>query len=197
MSFCHIGKISDFWIGEIKDVRIGDRRAIIIRTGEGIVAYQNECPHQGVSLCEGHLDGHTLTCPAHAWQFDTHTGQGINPRNTALKKYPLRLDAEGVWIDLDEKGPLVGPTLQADKMGRAIVAVISELNPEVTVTDRGSYLRVEAPSPCRLSRVLLERQLGRTMDFPSEIEMTMTSFKGRLNIEREQIVWSATGGTGK
>lgn len=33
------------------------------------------CPHAGGPLGKGTLNGHTVTCPWHGWQFDVQSGQ--------------------------------------------------------------------------------------------------------------------------
>lgn len=180
----------------MKEVTIDNRRILVIRTPEGFFAYQNGCPHKGVPLSQGQLEGHTLTCSAHGWQFDIQTGCGVNPKETSLLKIPAKIEGEDVFIDADQTDPqpLVGPTLQADRVGHALAAAILEQNTGAKIVDRGSYIRIEAPSPCRLSRHLLERHLERPVRFPEEIELVMPSFKGRIIIESEQIVWMAGRG---
>lgn len=195
MSFSLVANLADLWPGEIKGVKVEDRLVLLVRlkaTPE-VLAYQGECPHQKVSLSDGHFDGQVLTCSAHQWQFDLQTGQGMNPTCTRLKKFPVLIEGDYVFVDADEKGPLVGPTVQSSAMGQAVVTAISEQNSDVRVLDRGSYLRVEAPSPCRLSRPFLERHWDRAIEFPGDIELILSSFKGRMTLNADQITWNALG----
>lgn len=39
-----------------------------------ICALENSCPHMGGPLGEGEVNGCTITCPWHGWQFDIKTG---------------------------------------------------------------------------------------------------------------------------
>jgi len=190
-----VGKLSEFWIGETRGVRVENTNVLMVRTREGLFAYQGECPHKGVALCEGRLNGDLLTCSAHGWEFNVANGRGVNPRNAELKKFPLKIEGDEIWIDADEKGKAsVGPTLIANAAGHAIASAIAEQNSDVEVLDRGSYLRVEAPSPCRLSRYFLEKHMSKAVDLREELELTMSSFKGRIAIEPSQVVWRSEGG---
>jgi hypothetical protein len=60
------------------------------------------------------------------------------------------------------------------------------------VHDRGSYLRVLSPDRCVVTRLAIERQLGRPVRLPADLELVMPSFKGRLHIDAERAVWEAS-----
>lgn len=67
----------------------------------------------------------------------------------------------------------VGPILRA--------GAIAEDNPdkEVSVVDRGDYVRIHTNGHCRLTQATLEKHLGRAYDLPM-LEIEMPSFSGRL-----------------
>ncbi|GIV53914.1 MAG: hypothetical protein KatS3mg039_0432 [Candidatus Kapaibacterium sp.] len=51
---------------------------LLLATQSGIVALDPTCPHQHVrSLCEGTIEGDTITCPNHGWQFRLSTGEAL------------------------------------------------------------------------------------------------------------------------
>src|SRR4030088_350700 len=83
----------------------------------------------------------------------------------------------------------VGPVLQAGALTNAIVAAIRDLNSEVIVVDRGAYLRVLAPRTCTVTRVSIEKHLGRSMRFPGELETVMSAFKGSLQLNQDDAAW--------
>lgn len=84
----------------------------------------------------------------------------------------------------------VGPVLEASEVGRAIVAAIREANAGVEVLDRGAYLRVLVPSRCVVRRDAIARLLGRPFVLPGDLELVMPSFKGRITIGDDEVVWS-------
>ena len=83
----------------------------------------------------------------------------------------------------------VGPVLEAGDVADALVAAIREENPDVTVDDRGAYVRVSVPRVCRLSRQAVERRLGRAFRLPGDLERVMPSFKGRLKMDDDGASW--------
>jgi toluene monooxygenase system protein D len=83
----------------------------------------------------------------------------------------------------------VGPVLQSGALGNAIVAAIRDLNSGVIVVDRGAYLRVLAPRTCLVTRIGIEKHLGRPMRFPGELETVMSAFKGAIHLTQDEAVW--------
>jgi hypothetical protein len=84
----------------------------------------------------------------------------------------------------------VGPVLEAGEVADAIVAAIRERHPDAVVHDRGSYVRVLVADRCELDRESLEAALGRPFSFPSDLELVMPSFKGRLRVSPDGAEWS-------
>jgi toluene monooxygenase system protein D len=84
----------------------------------------------------------------------------------------------------------VGPVLEGDgQVVEAIIAAIREAHPDVTVLDRGGYLRVLVPHRCVVRRVAVERALGRAFRLPGDLELVMPSFKGAIDISHDQVIW--------
>ena len=84
----------------------------------------------------------------------------------------------------------VGPVLEAGEVAAAIIAAIREANEQVTVQDRGAYLRVLVPGRCIVRRDAIERALGRPFTLPGDLEALMPSFRGALHIDSSEAVWS-------
>ena len=83
----------------------------------------------------------------------------------------------------------VGPVLQAGPVASAIIAAIQELNQDVMVVDRGAYVRVLVPRCCFVTRMAIEKHLGRSFRFPGELETVMSAFKGSLQLNQDDAAW--------
>ena len=88
--------VDELWDGEMESFDIGDQEVLVLKVDGRVHAYQGICPHQSVSLVEGELEGNTLTCRAHEWQFDVHSGEGINPKGECLARHDVRVTDDGM-----------------------------------------------------------------------------------------------------
>lgn len=94
-------------------VTVGETDVVVIRQGEAIYALEATCPHSGAPLEKGALCDGKLVCPWHKSVFaisESCPGSLLEPPALrALKRYPVKVDHDAVWIDpqpLDEATPL-------------------------------------------------------------------------------------------
>jgi toluene monooxygenase system ferredoxin subunit len=91
----------DLWEGEMTTVMIDSERVLLVNIDGTFRAYANECPHQASPLDEGVLEGLTLTCARHLWEFNALTGFGMNPTTARLKSYGCEARDDGtIYVDL-------------------------------------------------------------------------------------------------
>ena len=66
-----------------------------------IFALSNRCPHMGCALAGGSIDGYTLKCPCHDWQFDIRTGKmAQEDSDIILKSYECKVDSGKISIKI-------------------------------------------------------------------------------------------------
>jgi hypothetical protein len=90
---------------------------------------------------------------------------------------------------MDSEHNHVGPVLEHGETARAIIAAMRDVNPDLEVRDRGSYLRVLVPGRCVLPRAAVEQVLGHAFVLPGDLEAVMPSFMGHLSLDEDQAVW--------
>jgi nitrite reductase (NADH) small subunit len=73
----------------------------LFRTADGFYALDGICPHQGGPLGRGLLEGCTVTCPWHGWQFDVTTGKHRTIPSLCQPGLPIRIADEDVWVGVD------------------------------------------------------------------------------------------------
>jgi toluene monooxygenase system ferredoxin subunit len=81
-------------------VVVESTRLLLINIDGVISAFEDRCAHQAVELSRGTLEGHTLTCWAHEWQYDARTGLSTNPRGRQLKRYAVKIEDDAILVDL-------------------------------------------------------------------------------------------------
>ncbi len=61
-------------------------------------AIDNTCVHRGGPLGEGELEGDTVTCPWHGWQYNVKSGKSINNPSACVKSYQVTVEGSDVKI---------------------------------------------------------------------------------------------------
>ena len=95
----------------LADVAPGELRAfqvprvtwpVLVACVEGeLIALPEVCPHQDVALADyGVLHGETLLCRVHGFEFDVRTGRCEHDPRLHLRRYPVTLIGDEVWVDL-------------------------------------------------------------------------------------------------
>lgn len=90
----------DLLLNQMILVFAGDYRIVVARTENGVVAFDDRCPHKGGSLAGGAMICGTVQCPWHGSQFDCATGSlRAGPAKEGIRVYPLK-EEENRWIIL-------------------------------------------------------------------------------------------------
>ena len=200
MSFRRAATRDDLWVGEMKGVVVDGVPVLLVSLEDGVRAYEDRCLHKGVALSAGRLTGTTLVCSVHAWEYDVASGRGLNPDRVCLRAFPVRLAGDEIQVDVDGAGAPgvrarqpgdddVGPVLQAGPLGSAVVEAIRALNVDTRVIDRGAYLRVLCPGRCVVTRAAIEARTGAPFRLPGDLELVMSSFKGRFAVTEDDVRW--------
>lgn len=84
--------VADIADGEVKRVDCGTRTVFVYREGETYKVYDSHCPHQVTNIPHLALEGLTLTCPKHQWQFDIRTGACIQKGKHPLKGFESQIE---------------------------------------------------------------------------------------------------------
>ncbi|MFG1294249.1 Rieske 2Fe-2S domain-containing protein [Xanthobacter variabilis] len=103
MSFKPVCTLDDLWEGDMQVFEVGAQEVLVVNAEGGVIrAFDPICPHQEQALIEGTLEGCVLTCPAHLWQFDVVSGEGVNPTGCRLNAYPVRVEGADILVDLPD-----------------------------------------------------------------------------------------------
>jgi nitrite reductase/ring-hydroxylating ferredoxin subunit/uncharacterized membrane protein len=88
-------------VGQMKLIRLPDRRVVLARTESGYAAFDDHCSHRGGTLAGGTVACDTVTCPWHGSQFDVRTGEVVaGPAKDAIRSYPAEATNGEVRITL-------------------------------------------------------------------------------------------------
>jgi nitrite reductase (NADH) small subunit len=103
MSWKNVARVSELPEGTLLEIVQGGGLYALCNVGGEVRAMSGVCPHHGGPLGQGALDGALVTCPWHAWQFDSVTGACVFNQELRIPTYPVRIEAEQILVDLPEK----------------------------------------------------------------------------------------------
>ena len=72
----------------------------VFKTNGTFHVIDNACLHRGGPLGEGELDGDTVTCPWHGWQYNITTGACVTKDGIKVACYDVTVEGGDVKIAL-------------------------------------------------------------------------------------------------
>lgn len=95
-----VGPAASIAEGERKIVDVGDHSIGVFHFRGQWYALSNSCLHRGGPVCTGTLEGTTLTCPWHGYQYDVRTGELLVDHTSYLPTYKVTLEDDQVYVEV-------------------------------------------------------------------------------------------------
>ena len=87
--------------GTGKCVEVNGKEIALFNVEGKFHAIDNTCLHRGGPLGEGEIDGTTVTCPWHGWQYDILTGKNIgDDTGGGVASYEVKIEGDTVLVAL-------------------------------------------------------------------------------------------------
>lgn len=93
-----VARVSEMPPGSSKIVVVLGHPVALFNVDGTFYAVSNVCLHRGGPIGEGSLDGVTVTCPMHGWEYDLRTGANLANPLARLKTYAVRVDGDYVHV---------------------------------------------------------------------------------------------------
>lgn len=100
--FVRVAGKGDVANGKMRSVYVSAAGANVVVVGiDGkYFAFRDECPHMGVRLSNGSLEGSIITCPEHSAKFDVTTGKPLSTANGPLVAYEVKVEGDDVLVKI-------------------------------------------------------------------------------------------------
>jgi NAD(P)H-dependent nitrite reductase small subunit len=77
------------------EVNVEGRSLAVFHVDGEIFVIDGHCPHRSGPLIRGQVEGKTVVCPLHHWQFDLQTGACQNNPGARVGTYEIRIEDDG------------------------------------------------------------------------------------------------------
>ncbi len=79
----------------------GNKNICVVRQGERLIAFENECPHMKEGLSGGLVNYlNEIVCPLHTYKFNLITGVEEKQRCAPLTFIEVKHSEEGIFLNL-------------------------------------------------------------------------------------------------
>ena len=95
-----VGKTSDIDEGTGKTFPIEGQTIAVFNNGEEFFAIEDTCKHKGGSLGGGELNGDTITCPLHGWQYNITNGECLMNPQVKMKNFSVKVENGEISVDV-------------------------------------------------------------------------------------------------
>lgn len=85
-------------------VAVADGRAVVLRVGDTVCAYRNQCLHQDSPLAGGIVRNGVLSCPLHFWRYHADSGRLVGTRRD-LERYPVEIVDGEAFVEVPDPPP--------------------------------------------------------------------------------------------
>ena len=99
-TFAKVAKTSEIPPSSGKAFSVNGKAIAVFNVDGAFYAIDNTCLHRGGPLGEGELDGTSVTCPWHGWQYDVTTGKTLQPPDQGVEKYEVKVEGEDLLVAL-------------------------------------------------------------------------------------------------
>jgi nitrite reductase (NADH) small subunit len=99
MAFLRTARKDEVPAGTIREFQVEGKAIALANVAGRFYAINNTCLHRGGPLAEGSMDGSTVTCPWHGWQYDVTSGKlTMNPA-VGVVCYPVEVRGDDIFVD--------------------------------------------------------------------------------------------------
>lgn len=90
-----VGTREELGEAERLEVNVADRSLAVFEADGEVFVIDGLCPHRSGPLVRGQLQGKTVTCPVHQWQFDLESGVCQDNPGARVGTYEVRIEDDG------------------------------------------------------------------------------------------------------
>jgi 3-phenylpropionate/trans-cinnamate dioxygenase ferredoxin component len=184
-----VGRIDEIPEGERKIVHVGSMTVGIFHHKGNWYAVRNLCLHRGGPVATGALDGDTITCPWHGFQYNITTGRLLVDPNAKLDTFEVVLEGDEVHLLVPEFAEPVKPASHTLEPNEFRVADVAPGQTRLVQVGEDSVAVYNVGGTFFATQDACTHQGGPLSDGNLENEIIMCPIHGsRFNVTNGQVV---------
>ena len=102
-------------VGELPDpgkqlVELDDRMVVLFHAFGEYFCLDDVCTHDGGTLGDGEMRGHSIACPRHGAQFDIRNGKAMTmPATENTIAHCVKIEGDGIYVRINEDDDEIAP----------------------------------------------------------------------------------------
>ncbi|MEJ7736349.1 MAG: Rieske 2Fe-2S domain-containing protein [Chitinophagaceae bacterium] len=94
-----------FQSNQIAVVEVNGKIIGLVRHEDRWFAFAHKCPHASGILTDGWIDPKgDVVCPVHRYRFSLDNGRNTSGEGFYLKRWPVEIRADGIYVRMEEGG---------------------------------------------------------------------------------------------
>ena len=98
-NFVKVAQRTDIPEGKGKTLEINGKKIAVFHAAGKFYAIDDTCLHRGGPLGEGDLDGTTITCPWHGWEYDITSGCSLDDPSKKVASYATKVEGDDILVE--------------------------------------------------------------------------------------------------
>ncbi|MDA1137334.1 MAG: Rieske 2Fe-2S domain-containing protein [Planctomycetota bacterium] len=99
LTFIRVAAVCELEEKRGKFVEAGKKKVALFKVAEEIYAVDDICPHMGAPLSDGFVEGKSVMCGWHAWEFSLENGEC--PFGMSIPTYQVKIDGDDVLVGVE------------------------------------------------------------------------------------------------
>jgi nitrite reductase/ring-hydroxylating ferredoxin subunit len=96
-----VAKVSELPPGTAREFQADGKIIALFNVDGSYYALDNTCLHRGGPLGQGTLEGETVTCPWHGWQYNVQTGEAVFNEQIKVQSFPVKVEGEDILVEFE------------------------------------------------------------------------------------------------
>jgi len=100
MAFVKAANKDEIPPGAIREIEFEGRAIALANVDGKFYAINGVCLHVGGPIGEGEMNGTTVTCPWHGWEYDVTTGKLLANPSEGVQSFPVEVRGDEIFVDI-------------------------------------------------------------------------------------------------